>query len=91
MLELGDRLGAPGIGGLVGDRRPLDVEVDVISVIGGDGLAVGSGQCADGLADGRELGAGLAPEGDDDVATGLLERLDLVKLVGALAERGVLA
>ncbi len=78
VLELGDRLSAQLVRGLVGHRRvALDVEVDALGVVGVDHALVLRGEQVGAAADQRELGPGGAAEARDDAAAGGLERLHL--------------
>ncbi len=76
-LELGDGLGAAGVGGRVRQRAALDVEVDLGQPIRVDRLAVGRRQRVHGGAGGGQLGAGGAAEGDPDVTALGAQRADL--------------
>ncbi len=93
-LQCGQGLGPAGGGGLVGDGRAFDVEVDDRQVVALDDVAVGAGEIARARALDRQLVVRLPPEADHHVAAGRPELLDpAVELeVGAgLVERVVRA
>ncbi|CAM5563962.1 hypothetical protein STENM327S_05174 [Streptomyces tendae] len=75
MLERGDGLGAAGVGGRVGQRAALDVEVDLGEPVGVDDLAVrlpGARAARRVVAEVDQVRSSVAPAGgaDADVAAG---------------------